>query len=98
MVWNGTGTNTIITIVVGTNELTNGLLSTFFLLLIFGIVYFLTANEPTREGMTAATFVTMIVAILGRFMVADGSSFVNDVQLGVCVIAFLGAMVMLFNR
>lgn len=93
MVWNGTGTNTIVTILVGVNELTEGMFGIFFLVMIFAIVYFLTANEPTREGLTAATFVTFIAAALGRYL-----GFVNDVSLGVCFVAFIGALVMLFNR
>lgn len=93
VIWNGTGTNTFITVLNGVNDISNGTVGVFFVILCGIIVYGFNAREPTREVVTGATFVCMIVAILGRTI-----GFVNEITLGLAVAAFLGALAMLIIK
>lgn len=91
--YNGSGTGNIGTVLGGVNEITGGLFGVFFLLLVFGVVYFFNRGEPTREAMVGATFVTMISAIFGFYI-----GFITDYHLGFAIVAFIGSLVMLINR
>jgi hypothetical protein len=93
MTYNGSGTATITTVFGGVNEITNGLFGIFILVMTFGIVYYFSRNQPVREAMVAASFVTMIVSIFGALL-----GFVQDEHVGMTIVVFIGSLAMLINR
>lgn len=93
MVYNGTGTASISSVLNGVNDLTGGLFGVFFLIMIFGIVFFMNKADHSREAIVGATFVTMMAAILGFYI-----GFIQDYHLGISVVAFIGSLAMLLNK
>lgn len=93
MVFNGSGTQNIATILQGVNEITGNAFGGFVVLLIGVITYSMLGREPTRETFTASTFTMMVGSILLSVL-----GVVNEVTLGLTVAAFVGSLVMLVVR
>lgn len=93
MVFNGSGTVTVVTLLQGTNDLSGGTLGLFFILLPAFIIYVGAGAEPTREAVTAATFVALITAILGGYL-----GIVSGAYLITAIVVFLAALFMLVVR
>lgn len=86
-------------VLVGISYETNFLLGAALVILVGAIIYYnLRGREPTREAMTASTFTAMITAILGRLITAQGYSFVQDSIVGMSIVLFCGALLLLINR
>ena len=93
MVFNGSGTQTIVTVIQGVNDITQGLFGVFFVLIVGLITYGMLASEPTRETFVASSFVMMVTAILLGVM-----GIVEEVTIGLTVAVFVGSLIMLIIR
>lgn len=90
--WNGSGTNTIITVIQGVDELSGGLFGVTLLLLLFGIGYVGTSGG-TRERMVVGLFLSCISATFLSLMGA-----LSEWYLMATIIGLLGAIGMLVWR
>jgi len=83
----------ILTFLQYVNTLVEGFLGISFLIMI-GMVSFLSTKVYTYERALAfSTFLTMICAILLRFI-----GLVNDATMTFCIIAFIGAVLLLMRE
>lgn len=96
MVFNGsgvTGGDGFLTVMSGANDLAGGFIGTFFLFLVWLVVYFKLRGEPTREAAVAAFFVTFIAALLMTLI-----DLVDKGVLAITIVLLIGSIVMLFIR
>lgn len=92
MTWNGS-TGVGLPTFVGFNTLVQGWLGVFILILVWAVIYYAQRNEPTREAVATASFVSVIVAVLLAIL-----GLLPDRYLGMMIAIFIGSMVMLINR
>lgn len=93
MTWNGSSTTPGINVITGVNDITGGLFGVSILVLIWLVVYYRTRGEPTRESAVAASWVTLIAAVLLRLL-----GWLDDTYLGICIVLALGSLALLVNR
>lgn len=72
------------------NEFTGGFLGVAWLVIIFGVGFLSTSRYGSTKAMGFAAFLTMVSAILLRFM-----QMINDVVLFVTVTGFIGILILL---
>lgn len=75
------------------NNLSHGLLGVSIILALWLLVYFRNKDEGNKDAMVGATFVSSIAAIFLGIM-----GILNDQVFGIAIIAFIGSIVMLFEK
>ena len=93
MSWNGTASTAGVEVIQGINQLTNYYFGVFILVLVWGIIYYASRGEPTRESVVAASVTTLIVAVI--LWTID---IVQAAHLAITFVLAVGSLVLLINR
>lgn len=82
MGFNWSNINNPMDVVVGLHYEANQMMGIVFVILIFSVMYYRFRNEPTKEAVAGASFVSVIAAVLMRLICSQGICLVNDYYLG----------------
>jgi hypothetical protein len=75
------------------NNVTDGLLGVVLLVIIWTVIYMRQRDEPVREAVAGASFITALVGLLFGFV-----GFVSSKVFMTCFIILIGSIILLINK